>query len=219
MKSHSATDSQPERCAQAIDMGCGYFEPVRRWNFAVLFKYDYSAHQGPKACYGRRFDLNVIVATTKGEWEFHGARGRSMIDRSVVVAGVEDDTYGCRHNPQLPDSALAVCLRPGAVDSDFNLFSKEILPSNGVLRLLNVAASATSDDAFETAVFTLFDTASHASKPPSKRRSAYLRMQRAKRFIENHAFEQLQLGDIALEIGLSPFTTLRQFRESAGKPP
>jgi AraC family transcriptional regulator len=44
-------------------------------------------------------------------------------------------------------------------------------------------------------------------------------MQRAKRFIELHAFDQLRLADLAQELGLSPFTTLRQFRASTGKTP
>ena len=44
-------------------------------------------------------------------------------------------------------------------------------------------------------------------------------MQRAKRFIELHAFERLRVTDIARELGLSPFSVLRQFRTANGKTP
>ncbi|HEY8312866.1 MAG TPA: AraC family transcriptional regulator [Candidatus Baltobacteraceae bacterium] len=99
------------------------------------------------------------------------------------------------------------------------LFSKRVIPSRGALQLVKRAANCADDEAFDSVIFTLFDEAASISTKNSAVEAPKLRMQRAKRFIERHAFEQLQLDDIATELGLSPFTILRQFRAATGRTP
>lgn len=205
--------------ASAIDVGCGMLEPVRWSALASIFEYDYNHRCGPAKVEDKQFELDVIVATTRGHWEFHGNAGRAEIDGETLMVGVAGDGYACRHDPKTGDSNLAVCLRPGAIDPDVRLFAKQIVPSRGALRLLHSALRAATDDEFDSIVFTLFNEASLTSTAPSKNEGATLRMQRAKRFIEFHAFEQLRLADVAREVGLSPFTMVRQFRAATGKTP
>jgi AraC-like DNA-binding protein len=203
----------------AIDVGCGMLEPVRGTTLASIYEYDYNHRCRPAKAEDKQFELDVIVATTRGHWEFRGNAGRADVDGAALMVGVAGDGYACRHDPKSGDSNLAVCLRPGAIDPDVKLFAKQIVPARGALRLLQSALRAATDDEFDSIVFTLFNEASLASTAPSKNGAATLRMQRAKRFIELHAFEQIGLADVAREVGVSPFTMVRQFRAATGKTP
>lgn len=194
-------------------------EPLRSSSLASLYEYDYRAECSPSRADDKRFELNVIVATTKGRWQFHGRAGRTEMSETSLMVGVADDEYSCRHDRRQPDSNLAVCLAPDAIDPGLTLFSAQVVPAQDALRLMLMASRAETDDAFDSAIFMLFDEASRRSMrhwtidPPN------VRMQRVKRFIELHACEALRLKDIAQEVGLSPFTTLREFRAATGKTP
>jgi AraC-like DNA-binding protein len=206
--------------SEPVDIGCGTLVPVRSSHFAAMLDYTHDCAGAPASVDAKRFEFNVIVVTTRGRWQFHGCAGRAEIDASSLMVGVAADNYGCQHDRRIGDSNLVVGLRPGAIDPDLEpLFSKQIIPANGALSLLKRAARTDDDDLFESLVFALFDEASSASWRLDRTHAPDVRMQRAKRFIELHAFERLRIGDVARELGLSPFSLLRQFRAASGKTP
>lgn len=211
---HGADPSEP------LDIGCGTMMPIRSSRFASMLDYTHDCASAPARVEAKRFEFNVIVFTTRGRWQFHGGAGRAEIDSSSLMVGVAEDGYGCRHDRRVSDSNLAVALRPGAIDPDLQpLFSKQIIPARGAFSLLKRAARTDDDELFESLVFSLFDEASSTSWRLDRKHAPDVRMQRAKRFIELHAFERLRLDDIARELGLSPFSTLRQFRAACGTTP
>jgi AraC-like DNA-binding protein len=206
--------------SEPLDIGCGTMIPVRSSRFASMLDYTHDCAGAPARVDAKRFEFDVIILTTRGRWQFHGRAGRAEIDSSSLMVGVAEDGYGCRHDQRVGDSNLAVALRPGAIDPDLQpLFSKQIIPARGAFSLLKRAARTDDDELFESLVFALFDDASTTSWRLDGKHAPDVRMQRAKRFIELHAFERLRLADIARELGLSPFSTLRQFREASGKTP
>ena len=206
--------------SEPVDIGCGTMIPIRSSSFASMLDYTHDCASAPARVEAKNFEFNVIILTTRGRWQFHGCDGRTEIDSSSLMVGVAADGYGCGHDRRVGDSNLAVALRPGAIDPDLQpLFSKQIIPSRGAFSLVKRAARAVDDDMFESLVFSLFDEASSTSWRLDRKPAPDVRMQRAKRFIELHAFERLRLADIARELGLSPFSTLRQFRAACGTTP
>ena len=206
--------------SEPVDIGCGTMMPTRSSRFASMLDYTHDCASARTRVDAKRFEFNVIVLTTRGHWEFHGSAGRAEIDSSSLMVGVADDGYGCGHDHRVADSNLAVALRPGAIDPDLQpLFSKQIIPARGAFSLVKRAARADDDELFESLIFSLFDEASTTSWRLDRKHAPDVRMQRAKRFIELHAFERLRLDDIASELGLSPFSTLRQFRAACGTTP
>ena len=203
-----------------VDIGCGTLNPIRSSRFAAMLDYTHDCGSAPASVDAKRFEFNVIVVTTHGRWRFHGFAGRTEVDDTALMVGVAADGYGCQHDPRVADSNLIVALRPGAIDPDLQpLFSRQIIPARGALSLLKRAARTSDDELFESLVFSLFDEASTVSWRLDRQPAPDVRMQRAKRFIELHAFERLRLTDIANELGLSPFSTLRQFRAASGVTP
>lgn len=203
-----------------VDIGCGTLLPIRASNFAAVLKYDHDPARAPCAVEDKPFEFHCIVLTTGGHWQFHGAAGKAEIDAACLMAGVAGDSYGCRHYRGCCDSNLVVALREGALDPDSpRLFGKQIVPSQAARGLVKRASQSTTDDALDSLAFTLFDDVSAASQGHCASHRPSVRMQRAKRFIELHAFEPIGLDDIARELGLSPFSTLRQFRAATGKTP
>ncbi len=210
------TGQDPSR---PVDIGCGTLLPIRASALASILQYTHDPNGAPARVEDKPFEFNCIVLTTRGHWEFHGSTGKADVDGTSLTVGVAGHAYGCRHFHGCRDSNLIVGLRSGALDSDYPpLFAKQIVPAKAAPRLIQGALRSPSTDGFDSLVFTLFDEASTASRQKATA-TPNLRMQRAKRFIELHAFEQLTLADIAGELGLSPFTTLRQFRSATGKTP
>jgi AraC-like DNA-binding protein len=203
-----------------VDIGCGTLIPVRSSRFSAMLDYTHDFGRAPARVDAKQFEFNVIVFTTRGRWLFHGDAGRAEIDSSSLMVGVASDVYGCQHDRRVGDSNIIVALRPGAIDPDLQpLFSRQIIPARGVISLLRRAARAQDDELFESLVFSVFDEASSISWRVDHSGAPDVRMQRAKRFIELHAFERLRLTDIASELGLSPFSTVRQFRAATGSTP
>jgi AraC-like DNA-binding protein len=222
-KSGTSDACQPARGAdpsRPVDIGCGTLIPIRSSRFAAMLDYTHDCGSAPASVAAKQFEFNVIALTTHGRWQFHGCAGRADVDASSLMVGVAADGYGCRHDRRVADRNLVVALRPGAIDPDLQpLFSRQIIPANGVLALAKRATRTDDEDLFESLVFALFDEASSVSWRIDRKPAPDLRMQRAKRFIELHAFERLRLSDIASELGLSPFSTVRQFRAACGKTP
>ena len=179
--------------SEPVDIGCGIMRPIRSSALAAVLEYAHDVAHAPSRVDAKPFEFDCLVITTHDHWEFRGRSGRSDVDGDSQMVGVAGDTYGCRHYHGCADANIVVALRAGAVE-------------------------ATTADAFDTLVFTLFDEASAASNARRPAGSP-LRMQRAKRFIERHAFEKLTVADVAAEVGLSPFTVLRQFRAATGTTP
>lgn len=213
-------DVSPQ-CEQVepVDLGCGILVPVRASKFCAVYSYDRTGTCSPHVVEDKPFEMHVFVQTTAGRWEFRGKRGTESIDRSTVVAGVKGDHYGCRHDRRFADSNLIASLRAGAIDEDRPLFERETLPMD-LTRGLELALSADGNDRFESLVFEMFNLISDRSLGTARTRTSNgVRMQRVKRFIEQHAFEDIGAQEIADSVNLSPFTCLRQFKVHEGMTP
>lgn len=198
------------------EIRCGAPETIRATSLASLLHYHRdSAHTG---CDDGEFRVPVVIATTQGAWQFGSGAVRRHIDSLSLVVGSPGDSYSCRHAARSANKGIAVSLKPGAIEEDIALFDKRVIDAAGLLRLFGRASRAASDDEFDSVVFTIFGEASCVSTATYER-ALRLRVERAKRFIELHAFEPLTISDIARELGLSPFTTIRQFRAATGITP
>jgi AraC-like DNA-binding protein len=202
-----------------VDILCGTLRPLRWSAHCVVYHYE---HFGPcvrDVAEDKRFEMDVIVQTTRGSWEYAGRRGRTRVDGRTLVAGVRGAGYGCRHDPKAPDSNLIASLRPGAVDGDEPLFRDDVVRQTSAPGL-EWAVEAGDFETFDSRVFETFDAVSassrHGERAPHRGR---LRAERAKRFIERHALEPIALGDIAASVGLSPVVCLRQFKAHTGVTP
>lgn len=213
-------EARVPRPAAPLDIGCGTLIPVRWSNLVVVYEYHHNALGSPHRVEDKPFEMHVIVQTTRGRWDFHGKTGVEEVDASVLVAGLHGDRYGCRHDQHFEDSNIIVSLRPNALDEDDDpLFSQQTLPIT-VTPLIQRAIRAEDLDALDSRIFEVFDTVSaHSLRPTRQARRNRLRTQRAKRFIEHHAYENVTLADVAACVGVSPFVCLRQFQANTGETP
>ncbi len=214
-----ATRAEAHDPTRPVDIQCGRQLPIRSSSLAAILEYRYDPH-APHRVKEKLVDFTCLVITTDGRWQLHGADGETEINSSVVRLGVAADAYGCFHHREHPDSNLVVALRAGALDLNYpRLFAGQTVPSQSALRGARNAVRAITDDGFDSVIFTMFGDASDLSTGHAGFAGSKVRMQRAKRFIEFHAFERIGLTEIASELGLSPFTMVRQFREATGITP
>ena len=207
------------RPVDPLDVGCGLLVPLRWSSLCAVYHYDRHAECRPHVVEDKPYEMHVLVQTTAGQWQLGGRRGWSEIDVATVVAGRKGTHYGCRHDRHAADRNTIVSLRPGAIDEDQPLFERDTVGIDlrpGIERALRAADT----DRFDSLVFELFNQVSdHSIGKTAERALGHVRMQRLKRFIENHAFEEISLGEIAACVNLSPFTCLRQFRRHMGVTP
>jgi AraC-like DNA-binding protein len=202
-----------------LDILCGTLRPVRWSEHCVVYHYEHLGACVRDVAEDKRFEMDVIVQTTRGSWEYAGRRGRTRVDGRTLVAGVRGEGYGCRHDPSAPDSNLIASLRPGAIDGDEPLFRDDLVPQRSAPGL-EWAVAAGDFETFDSRVFETFDAVSASSHLGERApRHGRLRAERAKRFIERHAFEPIALGDVAASVGLSPFVCVRQFKAYVGVTP
>jgi AraC-like DNA-binding protein len=203
-----------------FELTCGHLVPVRWSKYCAIYSFDRrDASAFPRVVEDKPFVMHVFVQTTRGRWSFHGKRGRQEVDAGTLVTGLKGDHYGCAHDRHDGDSNLIAGLRADAVDDGLPLFERDALALD--LRAPLERALASEDpDRFESLIFEMFNLVSNRSLGESRvRQSNGLRMQRVKRFIEDHAFEDLGLDAIAASVNLSPFTCLRQFKLHVGMTP
>jgi len=201
-----------------IDIVCGTMLPIRWTNHCVVYHYQHAGPCARDVAEDKIFEVDVIVQTTSGSWDFEGRRGEDRIDSSKLVCGVQGRSYGCRHDARFPDSNLIASLRPGSVEGDEPLFIDETVRIESVPRL-EAAIAAEDFETFDSRVFETFDIVSGRSRGSARHRPSRLRMERAKRFIEDNAAEPIALADIASCVGLSPLVCLRQFKAQTGSTP
>ena len=206
--------------APPLDIGCGTLVPARSSNLCAVYTYDHNDDCAPNLVEDKPFEMHVLVQTTRGRWDFHGHAGVQDVDTSLVVVGVHGEHYGCRHDRRYGDSNIIASFRPSALDEDDEPpFAKQTIPIDTTLPLRRAIAAESTDD-FDSRVFEIFDAVATLSLRDGRpRRSHRLRMQRAKRFIEDHASENITLADIAASVRLSPFVCLRQFKAHNGMTP
>jgi AraC-like DNA-binding protein len=164
--------------------------------------------------------MHSIGYQLTGGWMFHGKKRPTPVDRGTVIAGSPGQHYGCRHSRTACDAVCAISLLPGALDeADRSLFDAQVL-SGLALPTLERALAIEDDDRFESVIFEIFDYVSRASlRDGAKPERPDFRVQRMKRFIEQHAYENITLSDIAACLDLSPFTCIRQFKRATGITP
>lgn len=154
-----------------------------------------------------------------GGWSFHGKKRPTPVDGGTVIAGSPGQHYGCKHARGACDAVCAISLLPGALDeADRAVFEAQVLDGLS-LPTLERSLSIEGDDRFESFVFEIFDYVSRVSLRDGGRKRSDFRVQRMKRFIEQHAYENITLGDIAACLDLSPFTCIRQFKSAMGVTP
>lgn len=163
--------------------------------------------------------MHAINATLDGSWDLHGKSGRIRLTPDTVTLHEPGEEYGLAHDS--PHSQVIVCLREGALDPDLaTIFNRVVLNLPNAGDIVQRALQTKSDECFESRVFELFDWIAAASQRDVKRpKASRVRMQRLKRFVEDHAFEAVTLADMADVVGLSPFVCLRQFRAAVGTTP
>jgi AraC-like DNA-binding protein len=203
-----------------LDIGCGTLLPLRWSDLCAVYHYDHNFSCAPNLVEDKPFEMHVLVATTRGRWDYFGKRGMADIDGSTAVVGVSGDRYGCRHDKRFGDSNLVASLRRFALDEDDEpLFDHEVVRVDASTAV-RLAVAAEHDDDFDSRLFELFDVASAISLRDARRGvHGRLRMQRVKRLIEDHAFEELSLAQIAACAGMSPFGCLHQFKAQLGTTP
>lgn len=192
---------------------------LRSSQFCVVWRYE--PQVDPTTCVGdKTFAMHSIGYQMMGGWSFHGKKRPMSVDRGTVIAGSPGQRYGCRHARTACDAVCAISLLPGALDeTDRALFDAQVV--NGLaLPTLERSLSIEDDDHFDSFVFEIFDYVSRASRRDAAGHTrSDFRVQRMKRFIEQHAYENITLGDIAACLELSPFTCIRQFKRATGLTP
>lgn len=203
-----------------LDIGCGTLLPLRWSDLCAVYHYDHNFACAPNLVEDKPFEMHVLVATTRGRWDFYGKRGTEDIDSATAVVGMSGDRYGCRHDYRFGDSNLVASLRRFALDDDDEpLFDRQAVRVDAGTAV-RLAVAGERDDDFDSRLFELFDVVSARSLRDDRRRlHGRLRMQRVKRFIEDHAFEDLSLAQIAACVGMSPFGCLHQFKAQLGTTP
>jgi AraC-like DNA-binding protein len=198
---------------------CGAHIALRSSQFCAVWRYqprlDHAACEGDKT-----FVMHSIGYQMMGGWTFHGKKRPMRVDRATVIAGSPGQHYGCKHAATACDIVCAISLLPGALDdADRELFDAQVLDGLA-LPALERSLAIEDDDRFESFIFEIFDHVSRASRRGGTGRNrADFRVQRIKRFIERHAYEDIALGDIAACLDLSPFTCLRLFKSRTGVTP
>jgi AraC-like DNA-binding protein len=200
-----------------IAVGSGDLRLVKGTESCALFAFDDRGIGVAAQCGEPPFMAHCLLLTVDGVWTVRAPEGPVTVDRDRAVVGEAGEFCpggaAVRHlRRQL------LTLKPAALDPDFPLFSRTVICAGSLPRLARTARLADDDDAFDTLVYTAFDEASLESLGCT-RRDSRVRMQRLKRFIERHAFEPVTLHDMAGELGLSPFTTVRAFRAATGTTP
>lgn len=200
----------------ALDIGCGVLNPLRWSDLCVVYRYDH--FNNVSVVEDKTYTMHIVTVTTAGEWEYRGKKARGVVAPGTTVLGNRSEHFGCHHVPG-PDSNLVAALRPTALDDGMpNPFGNEILNVN-VEPLIRAAIGKPGDAEFESAVFEMFDVLAGYSNGEKVRSYGALRMQRVKRFIEQHAFEDIWLDDVARCVNISPFTLLRRFKQHTGQTP
>lgn len=208
-------------CAPApapIDLGCGHYFPVRWSKWCAIFRYERHV-EAWKYVGNKTFPLSCIAQTESGIWEFHGKQKPATITSDLVILGDQGDAVGCRHDTSIPNTAYLAVLLPGALDeSAAPLFGRQVVQGSPLPKLQRSLALATIDD-FDSFIFEVFGIASRATSRSKSKSTCKVRVQRMKRFIEKHAFEPIEVSDIAESVGLSPFVCIRLFKLATGLSP
>ena len=202
---------------KVVDIGCGLHVPIRWSSLCVLYRYEPSVHTSRHVA-DKMFSAPMVGQTLSGSWEFHGKRGGATVDTQTIVAGTPGFHFGCKHERNASNPGYIACLLPGALDPEEPMFNDQVINRLRVPDLARCLSIETTDE-FDSFIFEVFGHVSRASLDGDRSPQRSLRIQRAKRFIELHAFEDIALGDIAGSINVSPFTCLRQFKSTTGVTP
>ena len=199
---------------------CSAVASLRASEYAAIIVAEY-CHNATLSFPDKAFPAHEINLTIRGSWDVFGRSGKHELSSGDVLTYRANDSYGCRHDPRVRSKSLALNLARTAIDPDEPpLFEAEVLQIGGLHSQIRQALRADCDEHLETLVFEIFDLASKSSRrDDTSRHRNRVRMQRAKRWIERHAFERIQLKDIADAVGLSQFTCLRQFKAACGITP
>jgi AraC-like DNA-binding protein len=200
-----------------LSVGSGDLGLVKSTDTCALYAFDAYGAGAAAQCGDPPFMAHCLLLTVDGVWTLRFPDGPLAIDRERAVVGEAGEFCPGGATPRHV-RRLLLSLKPAALDPEFPLFCRTVIEAGSLPRLARTARLADDDDAFDTLVYTAFDEASLESLGRT-RRDSRVRMQRLKRFIERHAFEPVTLHDMADELGLSPFTTVRAFRAATGTTP
>jgi AraC-like DNA-binding protein len=199
---------------EPMEFRCGAQVALRWTRFSAVWRYAPLAN--PTKCEGEKnFRMHSIGFELRGGWNLRGKRRPEVVDHETVIAGWPGVHYGCEHRGNHCESVCAISLRSDALDeSDDTIFDKQVLSGLKLPPLLRCLRMV-DDEQFDSFIFEMFDRVSRASLGDrSHIHRTDFRVQRMKRFIEQHAFEDIALADIARCVDLSPFTCIRQFKKT-----
>ena len=166
----------------------------------------------------RPFGRHGLVATSSGRWVFRGRGGAIEVDSNVTIAGTQGEHCDCVHASP-GDSILVAVMLPGSLDeSEPAPFTEQVVQWD-LTRPLRLAMARDTNDEFESCLFEVFEMFARHTGGRQARPHGRLRMERVKRFIERHAFEDLSLAAIGSCVNMSAFALLRQFKAHTGSTP
>jgi len=200
-----------------VDLGCGMHIPIRWSSLCVLYRYEPAEHASRRVD-DKVFRFPMVGQTLSGTWEFRGKRGGATVSPQTIVAGTPGLHFGCKHEKNASNPGYIACLQGGALDPQEPMFDTQVVDRLRVPDLARCLAVESTDE-FDSFIFEVFGHVSRVSLDGDRLFQRSLRIERAKRFIEQHAFEEIALADIAASISVSPFTCLRQFKLATGMTP
>ena len=170
-----------------------------------------------RAAEGKALSANVVVRESR----------LACVYRITYADGLQDNSnsgavFVARAlQASLVTRDIVAVLRPDAIDSEVpQPFARDAIVCKNAAAMLVRALGFQQDDAFESQIFEIFDTASRISHGRKQRcPSASLRVQRIKRYIEHRVSEAVTLDEIAAVAGISPFVLIRQFKDATGMTP
>ncbi len=203
-----------------FDFGCGSLVPIRMTRAATIGLYRYSPDRSARMLTQTNsgYAMNLTVA---GKWRYRYGRREHVLTPGAVTVGMPDVQYACAHFRRQPNANFILTLDPSAVDSEVDpLFKSSVIAVDDAIGYVMRAAACFDNEEFDSIMCELFDLASIRSYEGGRRDLRIgMRVQRMLRFIELHIAEPITLSDIASEVGLSPYTALRQFKASTGETP
>jgi len=171
-----------------------------------------------------------VSLVDRGVFSYRNARGAAVLGPGWLMLGNEKEAYACSHDEAGGDECIVLGLSGEAYDAMQTAlgqgdgpFARPALPPRPRVAALLKALAASGGEGFsleETALAVLAaiqrDVGGMAPAPAPPERD---RAVAAARYIEDHAGSPLSLGEVAGEVGLSPFHFLRSFRRALGITP
>jgi AraC-like DNA-binding protein len=202
------------------DFGCGELLTLAGDGCAALHRFIRDGHRDTRTI-EHVYPSHSLVFTSVGEWSYHGAERKQLVDGRSLVAGTGLQHYACSHPRGMPNECFVVSLRNDAFESSDDLFRRPIVRITADVSAHERAMveAAQEPGRLEALAFSLFDVVSRASNGTRDVDRIDVRMAYAKRVMAEMAGLSVTVADIARELHLSRYTFTRRFLAHAKTTP